>query len=257
MKRLVRLLLPATLIVASCGTPSNRFKIEGSFRGFNQGELYLYSMEGGGITTMDTIQVREGHFNYERPWQDTVTLSMVFPNYSEVPIFAQPGTGLKLKADASHLKETEVSGSDDNEEMTKFRLAANEMTPPEVLKAAAAYIAEHPASRVSRYLLNRHFIMQPEADYKEAARLAAIMQKASPSDERLASLAQRLRALQTMDKGSKLPRFSVTDHKGRTVNNASLNGDLNIISAWSSWSYESMNMQRQLQSLKRSSQRLR
>lgn len=249
MTRLVRLLLPA-LIVASCGTPSNRFRLEGKFRGFNQGELLLYSTEGGGLTGIDTIQVREGRFSYERPWQDTVTLSLVFPNYSEVPIFAQPGTGLTITGDASHLKETEISGSSDNEAMTAFRISTNDMTPPEAQKAAADYIGKHPDSRVSLYLLNRYFIMQPDADYKQAAQLATLMQKAAPANKRLATLCQQLQALKTMRKGSKLPHFSVTDHKGRHVSNASMNGDLNVISAWASWSYESVNQQKQLQSLK-------
>lgn len=56
---------------------------------------------------------------------------LVFPNFSEQPIFAKSGKSVEIKADASHLKEMEVSGTEDNELMTKFRKNILKDTPPE------------------------------------------------------------------------------------------------------------------------------
>ena len=47
--------------------------------------------------------------------------------------------------------------------------------------------------------------------------------------------------------GNKLPQFTATDLNGRPVSNADLKAPVNIITTWSSWNYESINLQRQLQ----------
>lgn len=64
MKKLTYLLL-LTLVLVSCGTSSDRFKIEGRFLNLNQGEFYVYSNDGG-ISGVDTIKVNGGRFTYER-----------------------------------------------------------------------------------------------------------------------------------------------------------------------------------------------
>lgn len=56
---------------------------------------------------------------------------IVFPNFSEQPIFAESGKSVDIKADASHLKEMEVKGTKTNELMTKFRQSILNDTPPQ------------------------------------------------------------------------------------------------------------------------------
>ena len=97
----------------------------------NQGEFYVYSTDGG-MEGMDTIKVVGGRFTYEMPCHDDCTLMIVFPNFSEQPIFAESGESVELKGDASHLKEMEVKGTKNNELMTKFRKSILGNTPPQV-----------------------------------------------------------------------------------------------------------------------------
>ena len=133
-----------SLLLFSCGDSQKNFKIEGSFKGFKQGELYVYEMDGS--RRLDTIGVSRGEFVYQASITEPTTLVVVFPNYSELPVFAEPSVTIKVKGDASHLKETAVKGSDANEAMTDFRLKTSNMVPPEVIKEAAKFINEHPAS---------------------------------------------------------------------------------------------------------------
>ena len=67
---------------------------------------------------------------------DTTVLALIFPNYSELPIIAEPGHDIDIEGDASHLKATTVNGSESNELMTAFRLKVNDMMPPDVVKEA-------------------------------------------------------------------------------------------------------------------------
>lgn len=86
----------------------------------NQGQFYVYSPDGA-ISGIDTIKVQGGRFAYEIPCEEEGTIVIVLPNYSEIPVFVKPGENVDLKADASHIKDIEVTGTKDNERMTEWR----------------------------------------------------------------------------------------------------------------------------------------
>ena len=103
----------------ACGGSTDRFHLEGQFKNLNQGEFYIYSLEQG---FKDTIAVNDGRFSYVRMMKDTTTLLMLFPNYSELPVFASPGAEVRMEGDVTHLRETKITGTRDNEDMTAFRI---------------------------------------------------------------------------------------------------------------------------------------
>ena len=123
-------LLILTLVLVSCGTDSHHFKIDGRLLHLNQGEFYVYSPDGGS-RKMDTIRVEAGRFSYETQCDREMTLMIVFPNFTEQPVFAQPGKTADVKGDASHLKELQVKGTKANELMTGFRQQVAAASPPE------------------------------------------------------------------------------------------------------------------------------
>ena len=86
MKQTCLLALVAAFLLCSCGDGQKKFKIEGSFKGFNQGELYVYGLNGA--QKLDTIGVSRGEFTYKADITEPTTLIVVFPNFSEIPVFA-------------------------------------------------------------------------------------------------------------------------------------------------------------------------
>ena len=239
------------LLLFSCGTPNGRFRVEGRFKNLNQGEFYIYDFDHG---WKDTIAVRDGRFVYDIALRDTVTLSLLFPNYSELPIFARPGTTVKIAGDVSSLRETAITGTRDNETMTDFRQQINDLAPPKQLEAARQFIADNPKSPVSEYLLRRYFILTPPLAtetaprYDEALTLCNTMLEAQPQNLRLIQLQQQLEQLQNQQ-GVRLPSFSTVDTRGRSVGNMQLKSRANVICAWASWSFDSQNILRQLWTL--------
>ena len=211
----------------------------------NQGELYVYSPDGG-IDGLDTIKIEAGRFAYEIPCSKPATLVIIFPNYSVQPIFAESGGSVEVKADASHLKEMEVKGTDDNELMTKFRKQIANSSPPDELKYAIQFIKDHPESTVSVYLLNRYLIQTETLDYKQAANLLKILLKEQPENVTLGRLQRQISGLGTLRVGDKLPNFTAKDVNGKLINNATLANQTIIISTWAAWSYESLDFQRAL-----------
>ena len=139
-----------SLLTISCGPDGDHFELTGKFKGFNQGELYIYATDGP-LQKLDTIAIVNGGFEYSATLDGPRTYVIVFPNFSELPVIGEPGEKVEIEGDASHLKEVEVKGSDENEAMTAFRLQTSQMTPPEVAKAAEAFINDHPQALSSIY----------------------------------------------------------------------------------------------------------
>ena len=165
------------MTLASCGTDSRHFKIDGRLLNINQGEFYVYSPDGA-LPGLDTVKVQAGRFTKEIACDRPTTLMLVFPNFTEQPIFAQPGKTVDVKGDAYHLKELTVEGTKDNKLMNSFRRQTANASPPEALKYARQFILDHPESPVSVWMVRRYFIATPSPDYAAARSLIATMLKA-------------------------------------------------------------------------------
>ncbi|MGN1264121.1 MAG: DUF4369 domain-containing protein [Prevotella sp.] len=232
-------------LLSSCGGKSGHFRIVGRFRSFNQGEFYIYNPLGV-IADIDTIKVADGRFAYEIPLEDKSTFIIVFPNYSEQVVFGEPGAVVSMKGDASHLKEMEISGTDDNKKMTNFRLNANKMSPPEIIEAAAKFVEENPTSPVSLYLVNKYFIQAQSPNHARAYRLVKLMSKENPDNIRIQRLLKQLEKLKSAAVGDKLPDFKAIDINGKRIDKSLMKGKVGVISAWATWNNDSKSMQRRL-----------
>lgn len=243
--------LLALILLVSCGEDSRHFKIEGRLLQMNSGEFYVYSTDGD-INGFDTIKVEGGRFAFEMPCERAMTLTVIFPNFSQIPIFAEPGKTVTIKGDASHLKALEIKGTKTNELMSSFRERIASASPPEIKQYAAQFIADHPESPIGLYLVRQYFVTAPVPDYGQAARLIATMRARQPDNSQLGRLEQQVKALAATGVGKRLPVFSLTDINGRPVTQASLSKGLAVILVWATWNYNSTDMMRQLRDMQTS-----
>ena len=239
-----------SLFTISCGPDGDHFEMSGKFKGFNQGELYVYATDGPS-QKLDTIAIVNGGFEYTATLDGMRTFVIVFPNLSELPVIGEPGKEVEIEGDASHLKEVEVTGTKENEAMTAFRLQTSQMTPPEVAKAAEEFINENPQALASIYILNKIFIQSQTPDYDKALELASAILQASPENHAIAKLKKQLEGLKNFKDKGQLPKFAATDIDGKNVSNVDLYAKVNVISTWASWNYDSQNAQRKLKQLER------
>ena len=245
MKRILPLIF-FSLLFFSCRNSNGFFKMEGRLLHMNQGELYLYSPDGV-IEGLDTIKVEAGRFAFQIPCEKEGTLVVVFPNFSTQPIFTEPGEEVNVKADASHLREIEVKGTEANELMSDFRKQVASVSPPEERKFAEQFVKDHPESIVSRYLVNRYFILNSTPDYKLALNLIKEMQTAQPDNWELERMKRQLRTMKNATVGLNLPQFTVKTLDGKTITGNELRRNhMVIINVWASWDYNSLEMQRTL-----------
>ena len=161
---LVSLLSFLTLLLASCGTDSRHFKIDGHLLNLNQGEFYVYSPDGSVTHGMDTIKVQAGRFSYLVECDRPMTLMIVFPNFTEQPVFAEPGKSVDIKGNASHLKELTVKDTKANKLMNAFREQILSASPDEIKKCAIQMAEDNPESAVAVYLVRRDLVAVDRPD---------------------------------------------------------------------------------------------
>lgn len=250
---LVSLLSFLTLLLASCGTDSRHFKIDGHLLNLNQGEFYVYSPDGSVTHGMDTIKVQAGRFSYLVECDRPMTLMIVFPNFTEQPVFAEPGKSVDIKGNASHLKELTVKGTKANKLMNAFREQILSASPAEIKKCAIQMAEDNPESAVAVYLVRRYLLAVDRPDYTTAARLLKLIVEKQPDNQFAARLLASCNGKTTINNGS-LPRFSANDINGKVVNNATLASVPNVVFyVWATWNYSSTSQLRQLADKERQS----
>jgi len=242
----------AIIVVASCSSDGDAFKIEGRFKNINQSDFYIYSIEGPSAT-FDTIHIRDGRIAYRRQLSSPAILSIIFPNFSEQPVFAEPGKTVNIKGDVSHLREIQVKGTRDNELMNKWRSRLADSSPDECKQITQQFVDDNPNSRVGIYLIYKYLIQSVKPDYALAAELVKKLLKKQPHDGYLVRLDRMLAALSHINIGSQLPSsLKAMSLDSTAVDFAAIRkADVAVISTWASWEVNSMTQQRHLSSLAR------
>ena len=240
------IMLMSLLFLTGCGEKRQTFRLEGTFKGFNQGELYICDINGN--FPLDTVAVVKSQFHYEVALEEPTAFIIIFPNFSEVPVYGEKGVEVTIEGDVSHLREIDVEGTEENEVLTKYRKKTSQQTPPEVALSTEQFIKDNPTSPFALYLIRKVFIQSSQPDYKRAAELMAIAMQANPkpNDEQKA-LMKRIEGLSYLKDGERLPSFTTIDINGKEVKSSELNAKVNVITVWSTENFEGQGTLRQLQ----------
>ncbi len=229
--------LPALLILTACGSGDQSFTLKGKYKNLQSGDFYVFSTDPS-WQGFDTVHVDEGKFQYSRPINDTLVLTIQYPNFMQMQVVVAPGATTTIKGDANNLLKTKIGGLEDNERLSEFRLSTVGKNEGEVLQLAEDFITRHPASFVSLALLQKHFLSQPEIDYKRVGRMLDRMVKATPRRPAVKRLHTEFQALAQCAPGKKLPKFSALTDAGIRVDNATFRGKHLVIWFWAMWNAE-------------------
>lgn len=233
MKRIFLYIL-SVFTLLSCRNSEDRFSLSGEFDHLQQGEFYMYSPDGA-IDQLDTIKVVDGKFDYQIPLKNKAILMLLYPNYSEHVIFAEGGKEVKIKADARKLGEAEISGTPENEEMTRFRIENLKSSKKKMVSAAEDFIRKNPTSDVSLFLFQEYFLNNPQRDIDKTWALYHLLTKSLPDNIQLKALQNKISGITNTTTGKKLPDFKLVAIQGDTINSAKFKGKMTLISFWANW----------------------
>ena len=239
-------MLMGLLLLTGCGEKRQTFRLEGTFKGFNQGELYICDINGN--FPLDTVAVVKSQFHYEVALEEPAAFIVIFPNFSEVPVYGEKGAKVTIEGDVSHLREIDVDGTEENEVLAKYRKKTSQLTPPEVALSTEQFIKDNPTSPFALYLIRKVFIQSAQPDYKRALGLMSlVMQAGQKPNEEQKALMKRIEGLSYLKDGERLPSFSTIDINGEAVKSSDLNAKVNVITVWNTEDFEGQGILRQLQ----------
>jgi hypothetical protein len=186
------------------------------------------------------MKVEAGRFALEIPCEKPTILMIVFPNFTELPIFAEPGKTVDIKGDASHLSEMTIKGTKANELMNGFRKRIAHSSPPEKKRIAIQTIKDNPDSPIGIYLLSTYVLDDREPNYNEAMKLIDLMHSKQPDNNWLLMLKSKVVQMQQSVLGGRMPNFSFRDINGNVVSSSQLaSAPMAVVVAWASNNYES------------------
>lgn len=249
MRRFILYTLVFTLL--SCGGTESRFRLKGKFEHLQQGEFYIYN-EYGSEAGFDTIRVESGEFDYQTDLSGQAIYHLLYPNMSEQVIFGASGDVVTIKGDARNLKSAEVYGSEENEEMTAFRMANMDKSTKGVRDAAAGFIEKSPASPVSVFLFKQYFLLQDGVSPAEVKKHYQALCNAQPDNPMLLQWLDDVEDVgKRVEVGRPMPDFGFTLEDGKQVKASDYQGKYLMINYWASWESASSGVMLRLKRLRR------
>lgn len=250
MKQSILALLAALALLVGCHYDSDVMTLEGTIKNVKQVDLYVYA-EGSMNPQVDTIRVRGGAFTYERKLTAPEVLTLLYPNFSEMLLVAEPGSEVELVADASNLSETVIKGTKENELLTEFRHATNRKSESERRLAAQQFIYDNVQTQAAVAVFREYFVKAENPVYAEVQPLLDTLSVAQPDNPLLRAMLVRFTPQLLCAVGQKLPTFEEISLTDDTLTNAQFEGKPTIIVLWATWVRDMRKQLRNLDHLQR------
>ena len=238
MKAVRLLLLFAFMsLFAGCDEPKDRVRIVGEISGIKMADFYVYNEEEL-IGDIDTVKIVGGEFSYERELSHPVILTFLYPNFSRTYVVAEPGKKIKVKGEASKLGSLDVSGTKDNELLTKFKLQNQNSSIKEVQMAAAQFVRDHSESMAAVAVFKRYFVQAQNRNATVALPLLDELKRSQPKNPSVMMMEARLQDEMRTAVGMNLPDFTTVDIKGDTIRREDFKGKPLLVLFWAPWHNE-------------------
>lgn len=222
-------------LLAACSQPKDQFRFSGHIDGVNQAEIYVYS-DDGSIAGVDTIHIAGGDFDYRRTLTRPAVLIILYPNFSQTYVVAEPGAHVKMKGNAARLSEADISGTKENEALTDFRRQIVGKPDGDARLAATQFIRTNKTTLAAYAVFKRYFATAAQPDVAATLSLLADLTAAQPHNAALAGMAGRLREQLALAPGQRLPAFNLRDVDNRPVSAATFAGRPLVVAFAATWS---------------------
>ena len=241
----ISILVCTCLIATGCGPDSHSFRLNGSIKGMNGGDLYIFNLddENG---RLDTIHIKDGEFRYAGTISQPTIYTIVFPNALEQDVIVQGGDQLTYKAKANDLRNFEVGGNEENDILNTFRRETNGMNKDKERAAAKDFINMHPESLAAVAIFSRYFV-NDDLGSQDCNTLLKTLMKSQPKNTYLMKISGEQKKLQTGKTGTEVPQLTLETKKGKKVDVKDKSKPWTLVFVWATWlnnGYEFLNTAR-------------
>lgn len=242
---ILSVLLP---LLSACGPGKDRVRFEGKLENISQAEFYAYS-DAGEIDGIDTIRIEDGRFTYERMLTRPVLLTLLYPNFTRTYVILEPGKTIRMKGDAAKIGEATITGSEENQLLTDFRLA--NLSGPEAKRrlAASQFIRDHASTLAAVAVFKRHFAGIKNPDPAQALAMLDVLHQAQPQNRSVIDLEANFRPFLLNTVGSQMQAFEAQTLDGAHISSTTFEGKGLIVLTCATWRPKSFSLLRSVRRL--------
>ncbi|MDR0896148.1 MAG: AhpC/TSA family protein [Prevotellaceae bacterium] len=211
--------------------------LSGEIKGLGNDTIYLYGIDHW-YDRIDTLPVVDHKFNATLSPDTFATALLLFSNGATYPLFLNKTGTLTIKGSADNLMALQVKGTPPNEEMTAFNSELGGLTQPSAQmmeEKADSFIARHPTSRASVYLLDRYFVQTENPDIERIQLIADRLTGELKDTPYMERLLQQLQDEEKVTDGKVAPTFIIKKEDGTTITRIDFKEQYLLIHFWASW----------------------
>ncbi len=118
--RKIAFLFVIGVLLASCGSETNEYKVNGQIDGVTEGQAVLQKIESTGPVPLDTAEIMAGEFSFSGSIEYP-ELHLVYVNENQMPVafFLEEGN-IEIQADIDSMQAADVKGSPLSEKFETF-----------------------------------------------------------------------------------------------------------------------------------------
>lgn len=232
--------LTALLTLVGCGLRGNTFRLNGTIKGMEAGDIYIYNLSVDDAR-FDTLRLEAGNFYYGGNVEEITPYLIVFPNALEQVVFIGPGEEITYEAVSNDLNKYRVNGMKENDLMSEFREETQNASYSSIQAAARKYLTDNQESVVALYLFDRYFVQNSQTTYKELEDILAILRPSHEDDTYFMSLEGKVKRMKALNQGDEFPNIKMRGRGSITGNVWPSNSDYTLFVCWATWipsSYE-------------------
>lgn len=237
MKKIYLLCLLVMGLSACGGEKTDLISLSGEIKGLGNDTIYLYGADRM-HDRMDTLVAQNDKFSTTLSVDTLVSAFLLFGNGTEYPLFLDKGNHIEIKGSMAELATLQIGGNTFNKELTDFNQALKGLGTPsdKVLEEKAKnFIAEHPASLVSIYLLEKYFVQVPRPDLEQIQELTEHMTGELKDRPLVSALLKTMEEEEKVTEGKTAPYFRIKNAKGEEISRNTFKDKYLLIQFWASW----------------------
>lgn len=236
--------------LVSCGVSHDQVRLKGKYANIKQGDFFVFSPNGK-TDRIDTLHVVNGEFEYVCDFEGEGTLCILYPNNSQIILWAKGGDDLHIEADVQDLWHTTVTGNRENELYTEFRMKNIPTDTTTLRQSAARFIREHADCRLSSYLLSQYFVIPNDVPMDSTVCLYKVIHEALPQDAEVVRLGGVIQQCYALREGAPMPAFDLLTTDSIHHRLSQYKGKSFVLYFWAGWHSSANYLHQQLSNLKK------
>lgn len=249
MKKAIVLLIALTCL-AACRDNTPQYTLNGNY-GTGNDTLYIFGLDYR-HSKIDTLPTNDkGYFEYTIETDTVIPLTIVLPNGTMLPMYAEPHTKATLTTDEQGYR---IDGGYTQSIYDSIaNILSNVQERSQLNDTIDAFIKRHPLCEVNIHLLQKYFIEIPDAQNAPIKKRIEELGGTLQDNDYLALIKTKVNTKNSNVRRRAFPTYDYTTKDSTRINRSRYMGKYLLVTFWASWDTASVAHLKKLRTLEQKS----